>query len=119
MSRRSPQATYTFIAVIAALALFLLLVWFTDVNWYVLWLAAASVVLFALYGYDKTEARVGGGRVPEIVLHGMALAGGFLGGWAGMFVFRHKTQKPVFKVVLAVATILHLVLIYFVFLAPQ
>ena len=34
------------------------------------------------------------------------MIGGVMGGWAGRQVFRHKTQKPVFLVVLVVATIL-------------
>lgn len=112
MFRRSPKATYTVIALVATLALFAILAWFTDIHAYLLWLAATGTVLFALYGYDKTEAKVGGGRVPEIVLHGMALVGGFAGGWAGMFIFRHKTRKPVFKVVLVMATVLHAALLY-------
>ena len=115
MRSRSPVTTYTFVALGLTLVVFLALVYFTHVHPYVLWLAATGVTTFVLYGYDKVEARVGGGRVPENVLHGLALAGGFVGGWLGRFAFRHKTRKPVFMVVLAVATVLHLLLIYFVF----
>jgi uncharacterized membrane protein YsdA (DUF1294 family) len=51
--------------------------------------------------------------VPEIVLHGVALIGGFIGGWLGMAVFRHKTKHPMFKVVLAAATVIGAVLFYY------
>ncbi|MCO6449420.1 MAG: DUF1294 domain-containing protein [Caldilineales bacterium] len=104
--RRSPKYTFAFIAVGLALAAFLALAWFTSLDPFLLWIAAASAVTFFLYGYDKTQAKVGGGRVPEIVLHGAALAGGFIGGWAGMYGFRHKTLHASFKIVLAIATIL-------------
>jgi uncharacterized membrane protein YsdA (DUF1294 family) len=83
-------------------------------GWYLywIWLAATSVITFLLYGFDKSRAKNGGWRVPEIVLHGLALAGGFPGGWAGRSVFRHKTKKGIFVFVLAVSTALHLLLVY-------
>jgi len=78
------------------------------------WLAIASVVTFVLYGFDKAQAKRGGGRVPEAVLHWLALAGGFPGGWAGRTVFRHKTKKGFFVFILAVSTAIHLGLGYWV-----
>ncbi len=115
MTRRSPQQTYTYIAVFLAAAVFLILAFFTKINPFALWLITATLITFALYGYDKAQARRGGGRVPENVLHGAALAGGVLGGWAGMYIFRHKTQHPTFKIILALAMALWAVLIYFIF----
>ena len=70
-----------------------------------LWLFGLSVVTFAVYGWDKAQAQRAARRVPERSLHLLAVAGGFVGGWLGMFVFHHKTRKPVFKVVLAVSTV--------------
>jgi uncharacterized membrane protein YsdA (DUF1294 family) len=40
------------------------------------------------------------------VLHGLALVGGVVGAWAGRLVFRHKTQKAVFTVVLVAASVI-------------
>lgn len=117
MSKSSPQQTYSILFILLAAILFVVLALVTEINPFLLWLIAATVITFALYGYDKAQAKRGGGRVPEIVLHGAALAGGFLGGWAGMYVFRHKTLHTNFKIVLALATALWLVLIYFVFFA--
>jgi uncharacterized membrane protein YsdA (DUF1294 family) len=53
--------------------------------------------------------------VPELVLHACALAGGFLGGWAGRLFFRHKTLHRSFTVVLVISTVLYggLILYYF------
>ena len=106
--RRSPKITFGLIAALLALAAFLALAWFTNLNLVLLWFVAAGAVTFALYGYDKLQAKVGGGRAPEVVLHAAALAGGFIGGWLGMIVFHHKTRQTRFKVVLLIATLLWL-----------
>jgi uncharacterized membrane protein YsdA (DUF1294 family) len=76
-------------------------------QYYLIWLAIISVVTFVTYGIDKAQSRRGGQRVPEKYLHGMALIGGFPGGWAGRSIFKHKTQKGFFTFVLALSTILH------------
>ena len=75
---------------------------------YWIWLVIASVITFLLYGFDKAQSKTGDWRVPEVVLHGLALSGGFPGGWAGRSVFRHKTKKGFFVFVLAISTLIHL-----------
>ncbi len=40
-----------------------------------------------------------GRRIPELVLHGLAVAGGSPGAYAGMRWFRHKTVKGRFRLV--------------------
>ncbi|MFC2039123.1 DUF1294 domain-containing protein [Chloroflexota bacterium] len=82
---------------------------------YLVWLVAVSVLTFILYGYDKAQARKGGWRVKEKALHGLALIGGFPGGWAGRSVFRHKTKKRFFLFVLVISTVIHLGLAYWLF----
>jgi len=82
---------------------------------YWVWLAALSAITFIVYGFDKSRARNSGRRVPEKVLHWLALAGGFPGGWAGRAVFRHKTQKAFFTFVLGISTLIHLGFIYLLF----
>jgi uncharacterized membrane protein YsdA (DUF1294 family) len=75
---------------------------------YLVWLATVSVVTFIWYGFDKSQSKRGGLRVPEIILQLLAVAGGFPGGWLGMIVFRHKTKHGSFIIVLALSTLLHL-----------
>ena len=75
---------------------------------YLGWLAAASIITFIFYGYDKYQAKRNGRRVPEKYLHWMALAGGFPGGWLGRSVFRHKIRKGVFLFFLMISTLIHL-----------
>ncbi len=77
-----------------------------DLNQLARWLVAAGVVTFFCYGIDKARSKGKGQRIPEWTLHGLALAGGVFGGWLGMFLFRHKTQKPIFRLILLVATVL-------------
>ena len=83
---------------------------------YWIWLVIASGITFLLYGFDKAQSKNGGWRVPEVVLHGLVLAGGFPGGWAGRSVFRHKTKKGIFIFVLTVSTVIHLGLVYWLFI---
>ena len=82
---------------------------------YWIWLVIASSITFILYEFDKAQSKKGGWRVPEVVLHGLALSGGFPGGWAGRPMFRHKTKKGLFVLVLAVSTAIHLGLGYLLF----
>jgi uncharacterized membrane protein YsdA (DUF1294 family) len=103
----SPYRFYTFLAVLLALAIVGALVWWLGIRIYVAWLLAMSIVTFAAYGFDKQRAVSDGGRVPELVLHGLALAGGVAGGWAGRAVFRHKTLQTSFTFVLVLATAIH------------
>ena len=79
---------------------------------YVLWLAGLSLLTFMVYGFDKTQAKTSGLRVPESTLHILALLGGVAGGWAGRRVFRHKSRKVSFGIVLTLASLLHAFLIY-------
>jgi uncharacterized membrane protein YsdA (DUF1294 family) len=66
--------------------------------WAWCWLAAASVVGFALAVADKRRARSGRGRVPEKAFHALALLGGWPGELVGFALARHKTRKPRFLV---------------------
>jgi uncharacterized membrane protein YsdA (DUF1294 family) len=110
--RQSPQRYWGIAGLAIAAAIAGGLVLLLDVDPYVAWLAGASVALFGFYGWDKRRAAGRGRRIPEVVLHGLALAGGFPGGWLGRGAFRHKTRQPAFLVVLLLATLLHGALIF-------
>jgi uncharacterized membrane protein YsdA (DUF1294 family) len=70
------------------------------------WLVGWSIPTFAVYGIDKAQAGRDGWRVPEWLLHALALGGGVIGAWAGRLAFRHKTRKPIFLVVLIAGSVL-------------
>ncbi len=69
----------------------------------------ASLAAFVAYGFDKSRSRRGGRRVPENTLHLLALLCGWPGALLGSRVFRHKTQKLSFRLVLFAIVALHAV----------
>ena len=76
------------------------------------WLAIAaypllSLAAFALYGYDKKQARDQGQRVPEKVLHAVEVAGGWPGALVAQQVFRHKTRKVSYQLVFWLIVAVH------------
>jgi uncharacterized membrane protein YsdA (DUF1294 family) len=89
--------------VVLGLVVFVVLAVTGLVRPYPAWLIGWSVATFVAYAADKAQARRGGWRIPEIVLHGLAVIGGAAGGWLGLLVLHHKTRHPVFPFVLAVA----------------
>jgi uncharacterized membrane protein YsdA (DUF1294 family) len=91
-------------------AIAFVLLWWLGLSPFLAWIAGWTVPAFAMYGIDKRQAEQGGWRVPEVLLHGLALVGGVIGAWAGRAVFRHKTQKAEFTIVLVVASILWVVI---------
>lgn len=64
---------------------------------------------------DKKRAVDNKWRIKEDTLFKVALAGGFLGGLAGMKIFRHKTKKIKFHVIYIGSMVLHILLNYFIF----
>ena len=62
------------------------------------YLMGISLITLVCYGFDKYQSIHQGFRIPEIVLHGLALAGGTPGALLGQQLFRHKTTKPWFRV---------------------
>jgi uncharacterized membrane protein YsdA (DUF1294 family) len=103
------------LSAISAGVLFVLLYGSTEWHPYLIWLVAWTPVGFLIYGLDKALSKVGRARVPELILHLVALVGGVLGAWLGRAVFRHKSnvrRHPWFLPVLVLATVLHGVLVY-------
>src|SRR4051794_12491840 len=61
------------------------------------YLAGINLATFGAYLYDKSIAGGTLWRVPETVLHLLALAGGSPAALAGQHLLRHKTRKPAFQ----------------------
>ncbi|MCI8211318.1 hypothetical protein AUC61_17460 [Pseudomonas sp. S25] len=76
------------------------------------WLPAAvyltmSLLVFFLYWRDKRQARAGGWRTPEKILHAVELLGGWPGAMLAQQVLRHKTRKLSFQVLFWLIVLLH------------
>jgi uncharacterized membrane protein YsdA (DUF1294 family) len=71
-----------------------------------------NAVTLALYGYDKHQAIAGGTRIPEAALHLTALLGGSPGAVLAQGLFRHKTRKRSFRIVLIGIILLQVAAVY-------
>lgn len=90
-----------------------LIIYFTPLNIIIYLLAINLIGLLIMY-IDKRKAKYGRWRIPEKTLLIIALLGGSVGTIAGMYLFRHKTQK--LKFTLGFPTILIsevIIIIYF------
>jgi len=82
----------------------------TDWGWYLSWLLSVNIITFAMFGMDKSMAKSGTVRIPEIVLHIFTLAGGVIGQLLGRTLFHHKTNMkahPSFLIVPIISLVLH------------
>ncbi len=71
-----------------------------------LWLVAINLWTLLRFWQDKRRAIVGGRRVPERHLLGLALLGGSPGAFAARRLFRHKTRKQPFSLYLALIALI-------------
>ena len=57
-----------------------------------------NLITFLAMYIDKKKAEKGKWRTKESTLFTLVLLGGGIGGIVGMYLFRHKTQKPRFAI---------------------
>jgi len=112
-SKRTSTSTLLLTSLLLAALLFVFLYFSSSFHPYLIYLASLGLITFSLFGIDKLQAIRGGSRIPEVVLHGMSLLGGFIGGWFGMLLFRHKIRHARFWLVLIGSTSLHALLYYY------
>lgn len=67
-------------------------------NILVIYLIIINIVGFLSMGIDKYKAIKDEWRIPEKTLFIIAILGGALGSWLGMYSFRHKTKHWYFVV---------------------
>lgn len=70
-----------------------------------------NLFTFFLMWLDKKKAQNGKWRIPENTLLLFVLLGGGIGGIAGIYIFRHKTQKAKFVIGFPVILICEILLI--------
>ncbi|PJA47233.1 DUF1294 domain-containing protein [Candidatus Uhrbacteria bacterium CG_4_9_14_3_um_filter_36_7] len=69
---------------------------------------ALNIASFLLFGFDKIQSISSDWRVPENILYFVTFLGGSIGSILGMFIFRHKTRKTRFQLVIALLVFIHL-----------
>ena len=82
-----------------------------------LYLLMVNIIGFLMMWSDKRKAKKGKWRIPEQTLFAITALGGGIGTIAGMYIFRHKTQKKKFTIGLPILVILEIIaIIYIVFM---
>ena len=79
----------------------------------VLYLVIINIIGFLIMFIDKQKAKRGAWRIPEKTIFIITALGGGIGTIAGMYAFRHKTQKLQFVIGLPFITILEIILIVY------
>ena len=82
----------------------------------IIYLIAINLIAFGAMWLDKRKAKKGKWRIPENTLLLLVLLGGGIGGIAGMYVFRHKTQKAKFVIGFPVILVCEILLAVLLFL---
>ena len=73
------------------------------------------IIYFIIMWLDKRKAKKGAWRIPEKTLFIITGLGGGIGTIAGMYTFRHKTQKLGFVIGFPFITILEIItILYFI-----
>ena len=81
----------------------------------IIYFIVMNLIGFFIMWLDKRKAKKGAWRIPEKTLFIITALGGGIGTTAGMYAFRHKTQKIQFVIGLPFITILEIItVIYFV-----
>ncbi|MBQ9606010.1 MAG: DUF1294 domain-containing protein [Lachnospiraceae bacterium] len=78
------------------------------------YLALINLITFFCYAVDKWKAVNHKWRIKEAVLIGLCVIGGSAGGLAGMYLFHHKTRKPLFFIGVPAILIVQIVAVLFV-----
>jgi uncharacterized membrane protein YsdA (DUF1294 family) len=84
-----------------------------NVKLFLIYFLIVNIICLILFGLDKRRARTGAWRIRERDLFLWAIFGGSLGGWLGMYLFRHKTQHLKFKLGFPLIILLQIGLLYY------
>lgn len=72
-----------------------------------------NVISFVLYGLDKRKAVKGKNRIRIVTLLGSAFIGGSVGSLAGMYLFRHKTDKNYFYIGVPLMVVMQVFVLFY------
>ena len=73
-----------------------------------------NLLIFVIYGIDKSKAKRGAWRIPEKYLLSFAFLCGGFGAWLAGITFHHKTRKWYFKTVWFLGIVTTLVTLYLI-----
>lgn len=79
----------------------------------IIYFIAINLFGFLIMYIDKQKAKKGKWRIPEKTLFIITALGGGIGTIAGMYAFRHKTQKIAFVIGFPLITILEIIAVIY------
>ncbi|HHW56383.1 MAG TPA: DUF1294 domain-containing protein [Clostridia bacterium] len=77
-------------------------------------LLTLNVFSFVLMGIDKYKALHKLWRISEKTFFFLALFGGSIGAWLGMYVFRHKTRHKLFTIGIPLIIFCQILLFFYI-----
>ncbi|MGL5328270.1 MAG: DUF1294 domain-containing protein [Peptostreptococcaceae bacterium] len=79
-----------------------------------IYLFIINIISYTAMYIDKQKAINNKYRISENTLISLSLIGGSIGTLSGMYNFRHKTQKPKFKIGIPLIILIQIVITYFI-----
>ncbi len=70
-----------------------------------------NIATFLLFGFDKLSAQVRTRRISERILYLATFCGGSIGALVAMNLFRHKTRKLSFQLVIALLILIQIIIV--------
>ncbi len=108
--RLSPYKLYGFPAIIITIGITIFLIKY-GCNALIAYIISINLSTFIFYGYDKIIAGTSLLRVPEWILHGLAISGGSPIALISQKVFHHKTIKESFQIAYWIIVIIQLMIL--------
>ncbi len=98
---------YIALAVLLLGVLFLLGKFYFAWPYWLLWILSINLVTFFFFLVDKLSAGYKDSRIPNMILQLLIIGGGVIGGWMGVLLLRHKSQKLSYYFILIITTIVY------------
>lgn len=83
-----------------------------SIKYILIYFGLINLISFILFFIDKQKAKRDKWRIQEKTLHISSFLGGTLGSIAAMILFHHKTKKPAFVAITALALIFNIFIGY-------
>ena len=108
---KSPHAVFGILGILGT-GLLTCISYYQGLNIVWSYFLSINLLTFFFYGYDKKFSwRTSYFRIPESILHSLAMCGGAPGGLTGQMFFRHKTKKKSFQIVYWVIVIVQMIIL--------
>ena len=107
-----PYAFFSLLAIIFIASIVAIFSIYFHISWAISYLSAINIITFCFYCYDKFASIKEFFRIPEVILHSLALFGGSPSAALSQYILRHKTVKKSFVIVFYLILIIQLLLIW-------